>query len=447
MSRAQNLSEIAKCFAPEPLKEAQEFRDYYCETMEIRTARENDSPLDSFYDECVVPQLSNAHLLLGHRGCGKSTELNYLKQRLEKNGHQVRVVACHTEADLQNLAHWDLLFLMGRKLLEIAQEIECPLDESTLNGMRNFWNEVEIISEMTREKDFGGTVGTGGQTPGLLSLILSIFGKINASIKVGSSTCTSIREKIERRSSDWIIYLKQISAAITDQMMGKQPIIIFEDLDKMDIEPAWQILGKYAGVLSQMPFPVIYTCPIGLSYDTRYAMLPGYFHDEILPMIKIHDESGKDFGSGLDLVKKIVFKRAKEDLFDADALHYLIQKTGGLLRDLFKLITEAASIARRKKNEKIKMDEVQLVVAKLRSKLERLIERKDYEMLIEIYNGLHRQIEDRAHLLTLMQAMVVLEYNGKRWHDLHPLVRDFLEDQEIVEKKDTGKKNARKKNR
>ena len=280
------------------------------------------------------------------------------------------------------------------------------------------------------------------QTPGLLSSILSIFGRINASIKVGSSTCTSIREKIERRSSDWIIYLKHISSAITDQMMGKQPIIIFEDLDKLDIEPAWDILGKYAGVLSQMPFPVIYTCPIGLSYDTRYAMLPGYFHDEILPMIKIHDEFGEDFEDGLELMKEIVFKRAEEDLFDMDALLYLIKKTGGSLRDMFNLITRGASIACRRKSEKIELEkDVKPVVTELKSMLTRRIDQKDYKTLGKIYNGSRKQIEDRAHLLALMQAMVVLEYNGERWHDLHPLIRDFLEDQAIVEKKNAGKNN------
>ena len=440
MSRAQNLSEIAKCFAPEPLKEVKDFNEYYCETMEVRTSDKYDSPLDNIYDKCIVPQLFNAHLLLGHTGCGKSTELNHLRQRFEGEGHQVRVVACRTEADLQSLAHWDLLFLIGQKLLEIANEIDCELDKSVSNGMRNFWNDVETIREITKEQEIESGVGT--KTSGPFGLIIDMFVKISASFKVGSSTRTSIREKIERKSNDWITYLEQISVAISRHLMGKQPIIIFEDLDKLDVEPAWDIFGKYAGVLSQMSFPVIYTCPIGLFYDTRFGMLSGCFHDEILPMIKIHDESGKDFGSGLDLVKKIVFKRAEEGLFDADALHYLIQKTGGLLRDLFKLITEAANIAHRKTNGKIKMDEVQLVVAKLRSKLERLIERKDYEMLIEIYNGLHRQIKDRAHLLTLMQAMVVLEYNGKRWHDLHPLIRDYLEDQKIV-----GKKNARGKNR
>jgi hypothetical protein len=55
--------------------------------------------------------------------------------------------------------------------------------------------------------------------------------------------------------------------------------------------------------------------------------------------------------------------------------------------------------------------------------------------LLNIYNDLrHReQIEDLGFLLRKMQAMVVLEYrNGERWHDLHPMIADFLKKQGVI---------------
>jgi hypothetical protein len=38
-------------------------------------------------------------------------------------------------------------------------------------------------------------------------------------------------------------------------------------------------------------------------------------------------------------------------------------------------------------------------------------------------------IEDKPMLLEMMQGLIVLEYNGDRWHDLHPLIEDFLKEQ------------------
>ncbi len=36
-------------------------------------------------------------------------------------------------------------------------------------------------------------------------------------------------------------------------------------------------------------------------------------------------------------------------------------------------------------------------------------------------------------LLKMLQASVVLEYNGKEWHNVHPFVVSFFEDQEFVQ--------------
>ena len=36
-------------------------------------------------------------------------------------------------------------------------------------------------------------------------------------------------------------------------------------------------------------------------------------------------------------------------------------------------------------------------------------------------------------LLKMLQASVVLEYNGKRWHNVHPLVVKFFKEQGLIE--------------
>ena len=36
-------------------------------------------------------------------------------------------------------------------------------------------------------------------------------------------------------------------------------------------------------------------------------------------------------------------------------------------------------------------------------------------------------------LLRMLQASIVLEYNGKRWHNVHPLVIRFLKEQAVPE--------------
>ena len=54
------------------------------------------------------------------------------------------------------------------------------------------------------------------------------------------------------------------------------------------------------------------------------------------------------------------------------------------------------------------------------------------EFLKNIYNGDKELIEDKEKLLKMLQASVVLEYNGKRWHNVHPLVAKFLKERGLV---------------
>ena len=68
----------------------------------------------------------------------------------------------------------------------------------------------------------------------------------------------------------------------------------------------------------------------------------------------------------------------------------------------------------------------------LKTSLTRRIEQKDYDFLLNIYNGNKERIENKEQLLKMLQAAVVLEYNGKRWHNVHPLVVKFFEDQGLI---------------
>lgn len=83
---------------------------------------------------------------------------------------------------------------------------------------------------------------------------------------------------------------------------GNKPIIIFEDLDKLNPDDAWKVFYNYAAILSGMTFPVIYTFPIGLSYDVRFSAMESYFITKTLPMIKISTIENKPFTEGINII-------------------------------------------------------------------------------------------------------------------------------------------------
>lgn len=432
MRYANHISEIINAFSPEPLK-AEQMEQFYCgDTMEYRMSDKYSSPIEDIFDVCQEAWNHNAFLLLGHRGCGKSTELNRMAADFIAKGYKVKTIACSRDLDLFNIVYTDLCILMGEALLQIAEETDCEIEEGILNDITNFWYEITEVTAFHETAAVASETGISVEGPKILTNVLNLFAKIKADLRFNEETRTEYRRTIMVRSSEWIELLSYVSEEITQKLNGHKPIIIFEDLDKLNPEDAWKVFYNYVSILSGMSFPVIYTFPIGLSYDPKFAVMESYFITKTLPMIKIETIEGAAYEEGIQVIRKIVEKRAKLELFDTDVLKYLIQYTGGSLRDLFYTIHASARRAMRRESHTIAMEDAQRALEELKTSLTRRIEKRDYELLLNIYNGNKELIEDKEMLLKMLQASVVLEYNGKRWHNLHPLVVQFFKEQEMI---------------
>ena len=390
------------------------------------------SPMEDIFDICRQPGEQNAILLLSHRGGGKTTELNWMSEKLRVNGYQVKTIACSMDLDLFNIVYSDLFILMGEALLKIAEELECSIDQDILTDIMEFWEEGTEIKTSQKRQALSAETVVSAETPKFLKNILKAFAKIRADLKFNEEIRTEYRKKVSVRSSEWIQMLSYVSKKISQKTAGKSPIIIFEDLDKLSTVDAWKIFYNYGAILSGMPFPVIYTFPIGLSYDPKFSVMESYFIAKTLPMIKVETLDGQSSNGGIKAIEKIVEKRADLSLFESGVLESLIKYTGGSLRDLFQAINAAAKRAERRESHTICGEDADRALEELKSSLTRRIEKKDYDFLINIYRGNKKLIEDKEILLKMLQASVVLEYNGKRWHNIHPLIAKFLGEQGLI---------------
>lgn len=432
MRYAEKISEVINAFSPEPLK-AEQMEQFYCEgTMEYRMNDKYSSPIEDIFDSCCGRGNDKAFLLLGHRGCGKSTELNRMSQRLRDEGYMVRTVSCGMDLDLFNVVYSDLFILMGEALMEMAQESGGSIHEDVLASIVRFWDEGTEISISQRIEEVNAESGIEAGTSGILARILNVFMKIKADLKYNEETRNEYRKKMMVRSSEWVKLLNQVAETIAGNNGGKYPIIIFEDLDKLNPEDAWKVFYNYVAILTGMSFPVVYTFPVGLSYDKRFSALEAYFEVKTLPMIKIETMKGEPFCEGIESVREIVVKRACLDIFEDGVLEELIHYTGGSLRDLFHAINTSAKRAERRNSDVISAEDAQRALSELETSLTRRIEKNDYGFLLNIYNGNKEMIEDKEMLLKMLQASAVLEYNGKRWHNIHPLIARFFKEQGLI---------------
>jgi hypothetical protein len=365
---------------------------------------------------------------MGHKGCGKSTELNKMADDLKDLGYDAIIIQCASDIDLINPLFSDLLILMGDALIRLAEERDCYLEPTLRKTFASYWQtEIEETFGVEKGSSFIGEAGLGAGTPSFLSGIMNVFAIVKAVIRFNADTRVTYREKIRNSTDIWLDMLIKIAVSITENSNGKQPILIFEDIDKItNLDEALNIFINHASALTGLPFPVIYTYPIALAYDTRFAALKGLYVAKTLPMIKIENVGGGEFKKGLNTIKHIVEKRADLSIFDKNVLAKLIKKTGGSLRDLFICITNAAKFAVRKGNPNISMQDADIALNDLKSSLTKTIESSNYAFLADICTGNRRSIEDKAMLLDMLKGNIVFEYNASRWNNVHPLVTDFL---------------------
>ena len=431
LKKANIVIEIPNAFSARPL-DGVNLDKFYVDTIKERTADPYRSPIEDIYDVCTFPSDDHIFLLMGHTGCGKSTELNKLAMRLREDGYKVKIVKCVDDLGNSPL-YTDLLILMGEALIQIAEEIACSFESELGKQILEFWN-TEIVKNMVEREDYTIDTSAGIElaSPSIFEKIFKSFVSIKAGIKLQQADSKEYRQKIERRSEHWYNAIARISDLITEKLDGRQPIIIFEDLDKLDRNSqdiVWDMFSLHAVNLCNFSFPVIYTFPISVSYSPRYGTLTGYFIEKILPMIELKHSDGSSCPEGFSVIKKIVEDRTNLSLIEDQALTIMIEKTGGSLRDLFTIIREAANRAGRRKAGRIEMDDAESALTGLKASLAKRIEVKDYEFLRNIINGNKRNILDRAKLLEMLTGSVVLEYNGNRWQDVHPLIVDFLNEQ------------------
>lgn len=421
------ISGIRANFSPEPLEgdDLNDVTGLYVNTFEARTGSAFESPIDDIFEACTGKGGNYIQLLLGHRGCGKSTELNNLEQRFINENITVRKIDCQKETNISNLEIEDILILISYNLLKICDDKGINIEQDNINILTSFFAAIEKEEKIGKEKEIGIDAGAGANFPVIFRLVAEVKSKILNT----SQEMTTIRKTIKMRFSEWNNCINNIIEKIKDKDSGKYPVIMFENFDRiLPTEKAIEMFKN--GYLEKIKTYIIYTFPIYLSYDAEFDAITQFASTHIFPMIEIKKQNGEKNKTGYDIIKKIIEKRAELHLFDEEALELLTGKTGGSIRDAFNCIMEAAKYAERAKKKKITAEEVNMALNKEKyNYLSRRIEKKDYQDLKEIHEAKDKNIiEDKEKLLRFMKARVVLEYNGKRWHDIHPLIYDFLKD-------------------
>lgn len=350
----------------------------------------------------------------GHRGCGKSTELNRLAADDEiKNKFFIVKYSVKDVCDVNNLDYIDVLFSIGAQLyiqyLEAGGKLETGLIKE-LDGWKNSIIEKEEAVSTSAEVSLEG---------GIKTFFVSILSKI----KVEGTTKETIRKKIEPKLSELIDKINMIIADIEGKEK-KKILVLIDDLDKPRLDQAKTIFfNNYTAITLPSCF-IVYTVPISIYFTYEQELRESKF---FLPNIKLHSRNDKNSidETGYKLMRLFVSKRMKTELIEPDALNHVIKIGAGVFRESARVMQIAIDRAIEKGRKNIINEDVDRAESELRGDFKRQLTTDDYIILKEICDKNEmRGIERIGHLL---HNLSLLEYvNGEPWCDVHPVIEELL---------------------
>ena len=351
----------------------------------------------------------------GHRGCGKSTELNRL--HVDEGINEKYFIVKYSVkdvCDVNNLNYVDVLFSIGAQLyiqyIDAGKELRPELIKE-LDAWKN--TVVEQITEKEKSIEASGEAG-----------IKAFFLSFLAKIKSEDTTRKTIREKIEPRLSDLIDKINLIISDIKGKE-GKEVLVVIDDLDKPGLEQAIKIFYDNYTAITQPACAIVYTVPISIYFAQEFtAIRDSRF---FLPNIKLHVKNDRNtlYEPGYKLMRTFVFKRMQEKLIEPEALNLAIKMGAGVFRETARIMQIATDSAIENGRKRIAQQDVQRAEREIRSDFKRILRSEDYNTLAGVYkNNEIRGIEKIGHLL---HNLSVLEYvNDETWCDVHPTLEELI---------------------
>jgi hypothetical protein len=374
-----------------------------------------DKPLDRLKKALLLEHKQTPkYFFSGHRGCGKSTELNRLAVDVEINKKFFVVkYSVKDVSDVNNLNYVDVLFSIGAQLYLQYIKTDKKLRPELIKELEGWGKSIEKIYE---EKTSVEASLEGG--------IKAFFVSWLTRIKAEAGTRDIFRKTIEPRLSELIDKINSIVADIEGKEK-KSVLVLIDDLDKPSLDQAKEIFYKNYTAIAQPKCYIVYTVPISIFFTPESTSIRDYQFS--LPNVKLHPKNDRNskHEPGYRVMENFVFKRMKKALIETDALDLVIKMGAGVFRETARIMQIATYGAMEHKRNKIIKDDVERAEREIRSDFKRILHTEDYDILKEIYttNDI-RGIEKIGHLL---HNLSVLEYvNYENWCDVHPTLEALL---------------------
>jgi hypothetical protein len=406
----------------------------YVDTL---SARGDNFKMNSLYRSlCIDDRVPNRFVLLkqmkpqgyilfcGHVGCGKSTELRRVADKLNhKDLFFVVLLDTLKELDNNNIGYADVLLALARQLFEQLRKNCITIDQVLLQNLQDWFKNSFAENDQTREmaKRLLSSAITGGLEQNGLALLSHLFGGLTEYMQNNATYKPAIRNVMTNTFSQFAKSFNQCIVAAEDAIQkagrGKKILFIIDGTDRLRDDDGQRFFVRDVHQLTLINGYFIYCSPIHLLYKEN--QIHQHFQSVTLPMIKLRDREGQLQPQNYDIMRSMVFKRlAPQSFAEPHLVDRLIEFSGGCPRELLRLLKYAFLEVN---GSQFDAHAVEKAIVQLSVDYKRLLDNEDYEILAKL-DCSEKKDSSSERMRFFLSNMIVLEYNNF-WRETHPAIR------------------------
>ena len=352
----------------------------------------------------------------GHRGCGKSTELLHILSHadIQKKFWPI-IFSIRDETDIVDLDYRDVLLAIGSRMYRTYTKNGGEIPEQLLKQLNSWKGKVE---QEIRTVLAGASVYEYGAS------LDAFFINAGMKMKLDPKTRVELRQVFEKDITGLIEVINAITAAIVKREK-RIPLLLIDDMDKPDIDKATAIFHDRREIMMQPDCVIVYTVSSALFYSKEFDAIRD--RAIFLPNINLHPfrEPERHLLDGYNTMQRFANVRMNPSLIDVQALEDAITYSGGVFREMARIVRSSIGYARRRKAVRVELPDVDLAATEIRNEYRRILDRNDLAYLRKVFEN--NRLEYNERLRPLLQLLAILEYRDtENWCDVHPVLRKLL---------------------
>lgn len=383
-----------------------------------------------------APEQPAIRYIAGHRGVGKTSELNRLKHALENppaeaEAAPMKVVMFDVSRtlDLNDLDFPDLLVFLAGQIIEQLGSDRLPGFTPVNTYLERVWGNLKRV--LTSEVELtGAEVDTG-------------FVTLATEIKNRPDARTKLRQEIEKQSTVLIKAVNDVleTARVAVAEAGLSGLVVLIDgLDKVELRTVRdgrtdtheRLFIERGAQMSSINALMVLTVPISLVYSPRFTQQEQAVgaRSVSVPMIRLHDFGTNQVdrqGLGMRTMMQILEKRCQHAEVGMDAAfdyvstaEYLCEMSGGHPRHLLSFVQSACSELDALPITRAAAEEA---IIKAARGVEQKLDEKQWAALAR-FDAPRRDLEKDELHKELLFLLHIFEYaNHELWYEVNPILR------------------------